>query len=131
MLDILRLISGPIEKIIDKVAPDAGMAEELKHQARMELLTNGHEIQQSAASIIQAEAKSEHWLTANWRPVLMLAITAILINNFILAPYFEWIIGESVVLPLPDGLWDLLTLGVGGYIVGRSGEKITKTWKDT
>jgi hypothetical protein len=34
------------------------------------------------------------------------------------------------VLALPDRLWDLMTLGVGGYVVGRTGEKITQRWKE-
>jgi hypothetical protein len=34
--------------------------------------------------------------------------------------------GDQVPLAieLPDELWNLLMIGVGGYIVGRSGEKI-------
>jgi hypothetical protein len=28
---------------------------------------------------------------------------------------------------MPSDMWDVLKLGVGGYIVGRSGEKITET----
>jgi hypothetical protein len=31
------------------------------------------------------------------------------------------------MIPLPDELWTLLTVGVGGYVVGRSGEKVAKT----
>jgi len=26
-------------------------------------------------------------------------------------------------------MWNLLTIGVGGYIAGRSGEKIAENWK--
>jgi hypothetical protein len=28
------------------------------------------------------------------------------------------------ILELPNGLWALLNVGVGGYVAGRSGEKI-------
>ena len=33
-------------------------------------------------------------------------------------------------LELPEQLWSLLTLGVGGYIVGRSCEKTIDKWKE-
>jgi hypothetical protein len=35
----------------------------------------------------------------------------------------------AVILELPQDLYDLMKIGVGGYIVGRSGEKIVKEWK--
>jgi hypothetical protein len=31
--------------------------------------------------------------------------------------------------PLRDEAWTLLQVGIGGYLVGRSGEKIVKTMK--
>jgi len=34
------------------------------------------------------------------------------------------------MLPLPPDMWELLKIGVGGYIVGRSVEKGVKVWKD-
>jgi len=37
---------------------------------------------------------------------------------------------KVVVLELPGGLWALLTTGVGGYVVGRSGEKIVQSIKN-
>lgn len=56
----------------------------------------------------------------------MLSITAIVVNNYILAPYLQAAFGWwwSVTLDLPPEMWTLLTVGVGGYVVGRSGEKI-------
>jgi hypothetical protein len=60
----------------------------------------------------------------------MLTITAIVGWNYLLAPLAELAVrllaGDQVPLAiaLPDELWNLLMIGVGGYIVGRSGEKI-------
>ena len=34
--------------------------------------------------------------------------------------FFNW----GILLELPDALWTLLTIGVGGYTVGRSAEKV-------
>lgn len=126
---ILGLLGGPVAKIIDKVVPDKDMAQKLKHEIQIEAITNRHEIEKVAGDIILAEAKSEHWLTANWRPLLMLVAITIVANNYIIAPYANAIFGSSVSLDLDQNIWDLLKIGVGGYVVGRSGEKIAKVMK--
>jgi hypothetical protein len=101
----------------------------------MALIGNAAAIEQAAASVIIAEAKSEHKITAIWRPVLMLTITAIVAWNFLLAPLVELAVmlftGDQLPLsiPLPDQLWNLLMIGVGGYVVGRSGEKMVKNFR--
>lgn len=78
--------------------------------------------------VILAEANGKWWQSA-WRPALMWACIFIIVNNFIAAPYLLAVFGWSVVLEIPAQLWGLLTVGVGGYIAGRSGERIVKSWK--
>lgn len=78
--------------------------------------------------IIIAEAKGG-WLQRNWRPILMLAIVTIVVNNYLVYPYLSLFTSKALVLELPDKLWNLMMIGVGGYIAGRSGEKITETLK--
>lgn len=53
----------------------------------------------------------------------MLSFVAILINNFIFAPYVQAFGGVSVMLEIPPDMWDLLKIGIGGYIGVRSVEK--------
>jgi hypothetical protein len=118
-------------RIIDKIIPDP----EAKAEATRKLL----EIQQAgelaeveaAMNVVVAEAKSEHALTSQWRPITMLVFTAIVANNYIIAPYLAAIFGWSVTLEMPDQLWNLLSIGIGGYVVGRSSEKAIKNWKGT
>ncbi len=96
----------------------------------MALMQNTAEIEKAAASVVIAEANSEHKITATWRPILMLTITAIVGWNYLVAPLVELAVtlatGNQMPLsiPLPEELWTLLTVGVGGYVLGRSGEKI-------
>jgi len=80
-------------------------------------------------NIIVAEIKSQSWLARNWRPILMLTIIAIVANNYIIFPYANLFTEKVVMLTLPDHLWSLLKIGVGGYIVGRSAEQVAKTIK--
>jgi len=132
MLNLLGAI-GPIAKIalgvIDKSVTDKDLKEKLKSQITSKMLDNDSKELQSAASIIKAEASSQHWLTATWRPALMWICIIVIFNNYILLPFANIIFGVSVELSIPDPMWNLLTIGVGGYIAGRSGEKIAENWK--
>jgi hypothetical protein len=67
-----------------------------------------------------------NWLQRSWRPLLMLSLVFIVVNNYILFPYFPAIFSS---LDLPDQLWELLKIGVGGYVIGRSVEKAADKWK--
>ena len=132
MLNLLGAI-GPIAKIalgvIDKSVTDKDLKEKLKSQITSQMLDNDSKELQSAASIIKAEASSQHWLTSTWRPALMWICIIVIFNNYILLPFANIIFGVSVELSIPDPMWNLLTIGVGGYIAGRSGEKIAENWK--
>jgi len=78
------------------------------------------ELQQMQTEIILAEAKG-NWLQRSWRPLLMLAFGFIVIYVKFLAPLFS-----LPIPPLENEFWNLLQLGIGGYVVGRSAEKIAK-----
>ena len=56
----------------------------------------------------------------------MLVAIAIIAMNYLVFPIVAIFYPalQETQLVLPDQLWNLLTLGVGGYIVGRSGEKM-------
>ena len=82
---------------------------------------------ESKASIIKAEAQGASWLQRNWRPVLMISIVAIVVNNYIIYPYLVLFGLPATPLELPEELFTLMQIGVGGYIVGRSAEKISKS----
>ncbi|WP_422006674.1 3TM-type holin [Pyruvatibacter mobilis] len=125
---ILSFLTGPVAGLIDKSVPDRDLAARLKQDLQRLALEREGELARAAGAIIEAEARSEHPLAAQWRPVLMLSITAILINNYLLAPYMELLFGVAVHLPLPEPMWNLLTVGVGGYVIGRSTEKAVRNW---
>jgi len=137
MIAALLPVLGPIVgDVIKRVLPeDKDKRADIEREINMALIGNSAAIEQAAASVILAEAKSEHKITAIWRPVLMMTITAIVAWNFLLAPLIELAVmlftGNQIPLSisLPDQLWNLLMIGVGGYVVGRSGEKMVKNFK--
>ena len=130
MLGVLSAVAGPVVKglfnIIDQTVEDKDQAARIKAN----IASQQNELIQTelkgAIDIILAEAKG-NWLQKSWRPLLMMAVMAIVVNNYILFPYLSMWTEKVVVLELPGGLWTLLTTGVGGYVVGRSGEKIAQS----
>lgn len=121
---IAPLLTGLLG-VVDKAVEDKDQASQIK--ARLgEMAMSGHMKElEAAASIIVAEAQGDSWLQRNWRPLLMVLFGVIIANNYIVVPIFNTPAAE-----IPPDMWDLLKLGVGGYVVGRSAEKSLKAWKE-
>lgn len=56
--------------------------------------------------------------------MLMVLFGYIVAHNYVIAPIFDVPKAE-----MPDHLWELLKIGVGGYIVSRGAEKGINLWK--
>jgi hypothetical protein len=98
--------------------PDPAEAAKAQQDMVMALLAQQASLNAAAGDIIKAEAQSEHWLAACWRPILMLTFGALIV-----ARWLGWSapgISEAEVLKL----WDIVQLGLGGYVIGRSIEKV-------
>lgn len=105
-------------KIIDRLWPDPTQRDQAR-LALMEMAQKGELAEITGrAEIVKTEASSEHWLAANWRPILMLTF-----GGLIVARWFGWAapnLTEAEYLKL----WSIVEVGIGGYVVGRSVEKI-------
>lgn len=118
-------VYGVVEKVIEPVTDTIDAvhtSEEEKIQAEKEIekvkndLTKEfidlHEKELEAKKeIIVAEAKGG-WLQRNWRPIFMLVVIIIIANNYIIAPY----VPVAEVLDLPSKLWNVIMIGLGGYL---------------
>jgi hypothetical protein len=128
---LIPVLAPLLGDVVKRVLPeDKDKAAEIERELSMQLMMNSATVEKAAADVILAEAKSDSWLASSWRPILMLVITAIVAWNFLFAPLIELavvlITNDQIPLAidLPSELWTLLTVGVGGYVMGRSGEKI-------
>ena len=122
MIQALIPVLAPIlGKILDKAIPDKDAREKAQAAALSQLMEHQHEIEQVAGQIVRTEAASSHWLAANWRPLTMLTFTGLIVARWFgfAAPGLS----EAEYL----ALWDIVEIGLGGYIVGRSAEKIVPT----
>jgi hypothetical protein len=117
LIPILGPLLGQVVKSVFPNAEDELKRLELQNQIQLALINNSAAIETAAASIVRAEAESEHWLTASWRPILMLVFGGLIVARWfgLTAPG----ITEAVELKL----WSILEVGIGGYVIGRSVEK--------
>lgn len=119
MLQLLIPALAPIlGKIVGNLFPDPEQKAKAEQEILVQLMQHQQQIEAAAASIIQSEAASQHWLAANWRPITMLVFLGLIV-----ARWFGWAapnLAEAEYIKL----WSIVEFGLGGYVVGRSVEKI-------
>ena len=122
MSKILNWFTGGLVKEVGKVIDNLFTSDEerlkVKNEVFKVLQEQQLELQKLQTEIILAEANG-NWLQRSWRPILMLSFGFIVIYVKFIAPMFS-----LPIPPLEDQFWSLLNLGIGGYVVGRSAEKI-------
>ena len=128
MWGVITQLLGPVFAIIDKMVPDRAAADKMKADLQASYLAGDFKefeaLINARAQIIVAEAKGDSWIQRSWRPLTMLMFASIIANNYILFPYLSLFGAPTVMLEVPPDLWALLKIGLGGYVVGRSAEKI-------
>ncbi|PCI11872.1 MAG: hypothetical protein COB73_00780 [Flavobacteriaceae bacterium] len=90
----------------------------LKNKLQQIINEKALESEKIATDIIQTEAKG-NWLQRSWRPIIMLSFGFVVLYSKFIAPAFSLPNAE-----LEPDFWELLRLGIGGYVIGRSAEKI-------
>jgi hypothetical protein len=121
---------GVGKELIGRIWPDPQQQaeelrklEELRQKGELAELQAYIQVMQARLSVIQSEAISEHFLTANWRPIVMLVFTGLIV-----ARWFG-LSAEGIREAEYIEIWGILKLGIGGYVVGRSAEKVVKEYK--
>ena len=109
---------------VDKNPDSVAKAIRSDPQAAIKLRQIESQLEQTRLEVrgqaVQAEANGESWLQRNWRPLTMVWFSA-LIGGYWFG-YTPDNLSEEAVL----SLFGLIKLGLGGYVIGRSAEKITK-----
>lgn len=119
---LIPAITSVVGKAIDKAVPDKDQAEKLKADVTLHIMEHESKALQGQIDIILAETKGG-WLQRNWRPMLMVWF-AILVGA-----YWFGFVPDNLTPESIGNLFQLVQIGVGGYVVGRSGEKIMREYK--
>ena len=108
----MKIVSNVMKEVggvIETLSLSAREKQQLQCRITEVLLRWETESQGRQERVLSAEAGG-NWLQRSWRPLVMLAFAAVVLA------------GMFVDLPMLEDssrFWDLLEIGLGGYIVGR------------
>lgn len=118
MLDkVLSTLLPNVKDVIRTFIPDPTKAAEAEAKLNEILLNHENARMKAQRDVIVAEAKGESWLQRNWRPLTMLTFVAIIISYA-----FGWT-SPDLDKDIVGKMFDIMQIGIGGYIIGRSAEK--------
>jgi hypothetical protein len=117
-----------VTDLVGQFVEDKDKSNELETAIKRKLLGLEQAVITAQKEVIVAEANSQSFIARNWRPIMMLTFVSIIANNYILFPYITLFGGTAITLEIPPDMWGLLKIGVGGYVLGRSGEKMVESY---
>ncbi|WP_054676513.1 holin family protein [Parasalinivibrio latis] len=119
--NFLTGLVSPVTELVDEL--HTSEEERLKVKAKMFELQNAIAVKvmeyearllEAKAKVITAEAQGQSWLQRTWRPITMLTFLGLVVADTFGLTQFR----------LAPEAWTLLQIGLGGYVVGRSAEKV-------
>ena len=120
--NLIGSIGGKVLDIVDDVAEDKDEANRLKFEIQRQLIENKSSELETAAKIVLAEVQGL-WLQRKWRHFLMVTLA-----DLVVAHWFG-LTSPNIPESGQNSLLNIVMVGVGGYVVGRSGEKIADRFK--
>ena len=120
---------GPVTGLVDDLftsEQEKKKAERLMQEVRQRMQGKLLEVKQGLIEqrgrVVVAEAKGESWLQRSWRPITMLVFVALIVLHWL------GVAGTQLPPGVQQSVYDLIKLGLTGYVVGRSAEKVTDRW---
>ena len=118
---ISDLISNTVGKVVNGVVNKylpASMGEKEKAEMQIEinkLMIEEEKVLQSQMETInqtmREEAKSDKFIVYSWRPLVGYCFITLILNNFVLLPYFASYGLQPIVIP--DGIWTAMLIVLG------------------
>jgi len=120
---LIPALAPVLNNVLNKFVGDKDLAAKIEADMTLELMKYESKELDAATAIIVAEASSGNWLASNWRPITMLTFVTLIV--------LHWLGFTSENLPEAQvlSLLEIVKVGLGGYVLGRSGEKIAKAMK--
>lgn len=126
ILDFVKGLFSPVKDLISEAITDKDKANELRAalygieaQVVSKVIEYEGKLVEAQSSTINSEAKGESWLQRNWRPLTMLTFTGLVV-----AKWLGLTVDTGITEAVEIELMNLIQIGLGGYVVGRSAEKI-------
>lgn len=123
-MGIWAFISGLVSPIADLLGKVVTKEEDLlrveteiakiKNEMASKLLDYETKLLDAQSKIIVSEAQGTSWLQRSWRPITMMTFLVLVVADAFGLTQFR----------LAPQAWTLLQIGLGGYVIGRSAEKV-------
>ena len=118
---IIGIVGKIAGSVADRIFPDPEhelKRVELQQALQAAVLERTSEIEKAAADVVKAEAQGRNWLQRTWRPITMLVFVALIVAR--------WLGWSAPNLTQAEALklWDIVEIGLGGYVIGRTAEKV-------
>lgn len=104
-----------VGKVIDKLTTTDDERNQAKLQATELINKSVSELLNLQTEVLKTEMQG-NWLQRSWRPIMML--------SFIIFLASTWFGFTHLPDSLNNQMFDLVKIGMGGYVVGRSVEKV-------
>ena len=116
MKTVTNLVSA-VGEIVDRLTLPGREKKQLETDILQLLIAAEEKTITEQAAAIREEARG-NWLQRSWRPIVMLVFTLIILaGTFLNLP----------ILADTSRFWDLLEIGLGGYIIGRGSEQLVSS----
>lgn len=116
-MGLLGALIKPISGIVDKFVADKDLKTQLTAELNMKLTGILEKELEAQKAIILAEAQG-NLLQRIWRPLMMIWFA------FLIGAHWFGFTPENLTPAMVADLYQLVQIGIGGYVVGRSAEKI-------
>lgn len=123
-MGILAFITSALQPLTDLIGKAITKEEDVlkvkaviagvENEMASKLLEYEKQLLEAQSQVIVAETQGKSWLQRSWRPITMLTFLVLVILDTFGLTQFR----------LSPEAWTLLKIGLGGYVVGRSAEKV-------
>lgn len=120
---LLSPLTDILGGVLDKSVVDKNQIRQIKADfVNQVMLVKAAELE-AQANILMTEISGESWLQRNWRPIVMLFFVGLIGAHWL---------GQTPANLTPEerlAVFEIIKIGLGGYVLGRSAEKGIKAWK--
>lgn len=129
---LISSITDTVVKVFSKYSDNKVSTEAIRAEVAKAVEQTVASVSVEQAKIIIAEVGADSWLTTNWRPMVAVSFSFVLLWYGFFGPMLEaWFGVPAFVVSDQDKSWvfTIVTTCLGGYIGGRSAEKVARILK--
>lgn len=113
-MGVLQNVIKEIGDIVNCLSVSSKEKQKVQEEIQALVYRYKSELVREQSAMVGEEARG-NWLQRSWRPIVMLALAVVVLSG---------VFTDSLLGTDSSRLWDLLEIGLGGYVIGRSGENV-------